>query len=125
MSHFLNDLTLKVVSEGWEVVEAFTYHSNLINKDITVPIGYFTDLASVPRLARFIVPVANAKSRKAAVIHDYLCTHGIELGIVSDQKTSDKVFREALGADGVGRFKSGALYYPVRFFQSIKSVMRK
>jgi hypothetical protein len=125
MSHFRDDLVLKVVRGGWEVVEDFTYHSEMLNKDITVPEGYFTDLASVPRLVRFIVPVANAKNRRASVVHDYLCTHGIELGIVPDQKTSDKVFREALGADGLGRFKSGALYYPVRFFQSIKSVIRK
>lgn len=120
MSHFLGDLVLKAVPGGWEVVEDFTYHSELINKDIIVPTGYFTDLASVPRLARFIVPVANAKNRKAAVVHDYLCTHGIELGIVRDQKQADKVFREALGVVGLSRVKSGALYYPVRAYQSIK-----
>lgn len=119
MSHFLGDLVLKAVPGGWEVVEDFTYHSELINKDITVPAGYFTDLASVPRLVRFIVPVANAKNRKAAVVHDYLCTHGVELGIVRDQKQADKVFREALGVVGLGRVKSGALYYPVRAYQSI------
>jgi hypothetical protein len=62
--------------------------------------------------------VANAKNRKAAVVHDYLCTHGD--GVVKNQKQADKVFREALSVLGLGRFKSGALYYPVRTFQSIK-----
>jgi hypothetical protein len=119
MSHFHNELLLRVVSEGWEVVEDFTYTSSLLNKDITVPAGYFTDLASVPRVVRFVVPVANAKNRKAAVVHDYLCTHGRELEIVKSQKVSDQVFREALGVQGIGRFKSGLLYYPVRFFQFI------
>lgn len=119
MSHFHSALILKAVNNGWEVIEDFGYTSELLNKDIIVPKGYFTDLASVPRLMRWIVPVANAKNRKAAVVHDYLCTHGVELGIVSDQKQADLVFREALGASGLGKFKSGVMYYPVRTFQWI------
>lgn len=119
MSHFHSALILKAVNNGWEVIEDFGYTSELLNKDIIVPKGYFTDLASVPRLMRWIVPVANAKNRKAAVVHDYLCTHGVELGIVSDQKQADLVFREALGVSGLGKFKSGAMYYPVRTFQWI------
>ena len=119
MSHFHSALILKAVNNGWEVIEDFGYTSELLNKDIIVPKGYFTDLASVPRLLRWIVPVANAKNRKAAVVHDYLCTHGVELEIVSNQKQADLVFREALGASGLGKFKSGAMYYPVRTFQWI------
>lgn len=119
MSHFKSELVLKAVHKGWEVMEDFTYYSELIGRDITVPSGYFTDLASVPRVMRWMVPVANAKNRKAAVVHDYLCTHGRELGIVRSQKESDKIFREALGSLGLGRFRSGVMYYPVRFFQFI------
>ena len=120
MSHFSTALIAKAVDKGWELQQELVYYSDLLGKTITVPEGYFTDLASVPRVLRFVVPVANAKNRKAAVVHDYLCTHGQELLIVRDQKQADKVFREALGVLGVGRFKSGALYYPVRTFQMIK-----
>ena len=120
MSHFSTALIAKAVDGGWELVEDFTYHSEMLNKDITVPAGYFTDLASVPRLMRWLVPVANAKNRRAAVVHDYLCTHGVELEIVHNQKQADLVFREALGASGLGRIKSGTMYYPVRTFQRIK-----
>ena len=88
-------------------------------RQLVVPRGYFTDLASVPQIMQVIVPVANAKNRKAAVVHDYLCTHGVELEIVADQKQADKVFREALRVLGLGRVRSGALYYPVRTFQWI------
>jgi hypothetical protein len=119
MSHYHSELILMAVKGGWTVVQDFTYTSDMLNKDITVPSGYFTDLASVPRLMRWLVPVANAKNRKAAVVHDYLCTHGVELEIVKSQKQADVVFREALGASGLGRFKSGAMYYPVRTFQWI------
>ena len=118
MSHFKTRLVLEVVDEGWQLTQPFVYHSELLNRDIEVPTGYVTDLASVPRLFRFIVPVANAKNRRAAVVHDYLCTN--PEGLVKDQKQADQVFKEALGVVGVGRFRSAALYYPVRTFQSIK-----
>ena len=118
MSHFETELVAKAVDGGWMLHEDLVYHSDILRRVVTVPTGYTTDLASVPRLLRWIVPVANAKNRKAAVVHDYLCTHGD--GVVKNQKQSDRVFREALGVLGLGRFKSGALYYPVRIFQSIK-----
>jgi len=109
---------MQVVDGGWELVYPFVYHSDLLGRDIEVPAGYFTDLASVPQIFRFIVPVANANNRKAAVVHDYLCTN--PEGLVQDQKQADQVFREALGVVGVGRFRSAALYYPVRTYQAIK-----
>ena len=84
--------------------EDLVYHSDILGHVVTVPTGYKTDLASVPRLMRWIVPVANAKNRKAAVVHDYLCTHGD--GVVKNQKQADKVFREALGVLGLGDRKS-------------------
>ena len=118
MSHFKTRLIMEAVDGGWQLTQPFIYRSELLNCDIEVPTGYVTDLASVPRLFRFIVPVANAKNRRAAVVHDYLCTN--PEGIVKDQKQADQVFREALGVVGVGRFRSAALYYPVRTFQSIK-----
>ena len=118
MSHFKTRLIMEAIDGGWQLTQPFIYHSELLNCDIEVPTGYITDLASVPQIFRFIVPVANAKNRRAAVVHDYLCTHPD--GLVKDQKQADQVFREALGVVGVGRFRSAALYYPVRTFQSIK-----
>ena len=118
MSYFETALVAEAVDGGWMLHEELVYHSDILGRVVTVPAGYKTDLASVPRLLRWIVPVANAKNRKAAVVHDYLCTHGD--GVVKNQKQSDKVFREALGVLGLGRFKSGILYFSVRIFQSIK-----
>tara|TARA_R110000868_G_scaffold6786_3_gene37808 strand:- start:45 stop:413 length:369 start_codon:yes stop_codon:yes gene_type:complete len=118
VSYFETALVAEAVDGGWMLHEELVYHSDILGRVVTVPAGYKTDLASVPRLLRWIVPVANAKNRKAAVVHDYLCTHGD--GVVKNQKQSDKVFREALGVLGLGRFKSGILYFSVRIFQSIK-----
>ena len=118
MSHFSSSFIAEAVDGGWKLRQSLVYHSDILGRVVTVPAGYCTDLASVPKLLRWLVPVANAKNRKAAVVHDYLCTHGD--GVVKNQKQADKVFREALSVLGLGRFKSGALYYPVRTFQSIK-----
>ena len=118
MSHFQTALVAEAVDGGWRLHAPLVYYSDVLGRTVTVPEGDCSDLASVPRIFRWIVPVANAKNRKAAVVHDYLCTHGD--GVVKNQKQADKVFREALSVLGLGRFKSGALYYPVRTFQSIK-----
>ena len=122
MSHFQTALVAEAVDGGWRLHAPLVYYSDVLGRTVTVPTGYVTDLASVPRLFRFIVPVANAKNRRAAVVHDYLCTH--PEGLVKDQKQADMVFREALSVVGVGRFRSAALYYPVRTFQTITGWFR-
>jgi len=119
MSHFSTAFIAEAVEKGWKLQQELVYYSDLLGKTIVVPKGYFTDLASVPQIMQFVVPVANARNRKAAVVHDYLCTHGVELGIVANQKQADKVFREALRVLGLGRVRSAALYYPVRTYQWI------
>jgi hypothetical protein len=118
MSHFQTALVAEAVDGGWRLHAPLVYYSDVLGRTVTVPAGYCTDLASVPRIFRWIVPVANAKNRKAAVVHDYLCTHGD--GVVKNQKQADKVFREALSVLGLGKFKSGALYYPVRISSQSK-----
>jgi hypothetical protein len=122
MSHFQTALVAEAVDGGWRLHAPLVYYSDVLGRTVTVPTGYVTDLASVPRLFRFIVPVANAKNRRAAVVHDYLCTH--PEGLVKDQKQADLVFREALSVVGVGRFRSAALYYPVRTYQAITGWFR-
>lgn len=62
---------------------------------VEVPTGFVTDLASVPRPFRNILDI-NGRSRRAAVLHDFLYT---------EQKRSraecDSIFRKALIAEGV------------------------
>jgi len=117
LSSFNNNLVLNAVEGGWQLTKDFSYTSDMLGRDIIVPRGYFTDLASVPRIFRFIVPVANAKNRRAAVVHDYLCTHGVSEGIIKNQKEADQVFREALQVAGLGKIRRNLLYFPVRCYQ--------
>ncbi|PHR99246.1 MAG: hypothetical protein COA78_25215 [Blastopirellula sp.] len=123
MSYFASELVATAVEDGWRLERSLVYSSDFLGRKISVPRHYFTDLASVPRIFRFIVPVANAKNRKASVLHDYLCTHGESKNVT--QRQADIVFREALGVCGIGRIRSGLMYHPVRAYQWAKGLFRR
>lgn len=66
-------------------------------ESITVPVGFETDLASVPAALRsFMNP--NGKSRKPAVLHDFLYS----MQILSRLR-ADELFELALAAEGVNQ----------------------
>lgn len=104
---------------GWILAERFVYYSEFLDRDIVVPKSFFTDLASVPKIFRIIVPVANAKNRPAAVVHDFLCHRKNQIAYGINQKEADYIFREALEACEVGTVGRYALWLPVRIFQGI------
>lgn len=75
--------------------------------DVTVPRGFITDLASIPRLFRNILDV-NGRSRRAAVLHDWLyCVQS------TTREEADLLFLQALQAEQVG-WLSHVYYRAVR-----------
>lgn len=65
------------------------------DKEIIVPPGFITDLASIPRPLRGALNV-NGRSRKAAVLHDWgYCMQW------ASRKEMDELFRRALIAEGM------------------------
>jgi hypothetical protein len=62
---------------------------------ITVDLGYTTDLASIPRIARWLIPQAGHSAR-AAVLHDWLLHQN------ASHSECTKVFNEVLKAGGTG-----------------------
>jgi hypothetical protein len=62
---------------------------------ITVPAGFTSDLATIPRFARWWLNPADARFAKAAILHDYLLSQGYSPAFAA------AVFYEALLADGV------------------------
>ena len=93
---------------------------------ITVPKGYVTDLASVPRICwSFIAPFDVAR---AAVIHDILyekINGAFKEGIISTKKQrelyrsiADKIFRQGMenSEPSVPKWKIKSAYYSVRMF---------
>ena len=94
---FLSQLDCILVDEKsgtWVLDSPLIYHSEIIGGKITVPEGFSTDFASVPRVPVVYVLYAN-RGRKPAVVHDYLYRIG-----KATRAICDAVFREALIADG-------------------------
>lgn len=82
---------------------------------ITVPPGFVTDLASVPRFLRdrraFDV---NGASRRPAVLHDYLYATGM-----GGKDFADDIFRLALRSEGIGAVNAWAFYQAVHLFGGV------
>lgn len=101
----------------FRLVHPVIYSSDLLDRDIIVPYGYETDFASIPQFLKDRIDV-NGKHREAAIVHDFLCTHGKELKI--SQKQADDVFQEAMTALGVPKIEKWLMANGVRLFQRFK-----
>lgn len=104
MSSFTSPLKASPLDNGrdWEILEEFTYFVGELdsNTHVTVPVGFVTDFASVPRMLWSIIPPWG-KYGKAAIIHDYLwlgytmVVEGRQTPV--DRKTANLIFLEAMG----------------------------
>lgn len=94
----------------WRLRAPLVYLSGVAKRQITVPEGFETDFASVPRL-----PVAywltGGTANSAAIMHDYLYATG-EL----PRKLADQVLLEAMEVTGVPWWRRQAMYWAVRLF---------
>lgn len=89
------------------------------NHNFVVPIGFTTDLASIPRVFRGIFP-GHGTYTPAAVVHDYLyhskgtitLYDGTEWSYT--RKQADEMFLEAMKCCGVGRLSRYTIYAAVR-----------
>jgi len=114
VSSFTSELIVSPLADGrrWILLRQFSYHvGSEYSKDvISVPRGFATDFASVPRIFwPLICPYG--KQGKAAVIHDYLYQSGER-----PRKEADDIFREAMGVLGVSSWKKFLMYWAVRIF---------
>lgn len=85
----------------WVTTNSFTYFVGGLDtgKTVTVPKGYITDGASVPRPLWSIIPPWG-KYGQAAILHDYLCDYGFikdgKTTVRINRKEVDEIFYEAL-----------------------------
>ena len=91
-SEFLSELIIQPVGDDglWVVNEPLIYYSRIYGGSITVPAGFYTDLASVPRVP-FIHDAFGDRAHREAVLHDYL----YQKHLVSKHK-ADRIFLEAM-----------------------------
>jgi hypothetical protein len=92
----------------YTLIAPLVYQSDVLKRDVIVPEGFETDLASIPRGLWNILP-KSAGYDKAAVIHDYLyAMNGVT------RKQADDVLYEAMGVLNVNGAKKRLVYWGVR-----------
>lgn len=112
MSKFTTPAILEMLGHyNWRVYEPFEFYLSDDNSDIiSVPAGFITDLASVPRVFWTLLP-PDGKYAKAAIIHDYLYDNALRT-----KKEADLIFLDGMTVLGVPRWKRTVMYWAVRLF---------
>jgi len=122
MSSFTEPLIVELIGKNeWLVFKEFQYVREPYpdGEKITIPAGFHTDFASVPRIFWvFISPVDT--HGKAAVLHDYLYRKELY-----PRHICDKIFKEAMKSISVPRWKVFLIYWNVRIFGFFVWLKRK
>jgi len=96
--------------EKWELTAPLFYLTKA-DQMIVVPVGYRTDLASVPRLAWVIVPRDDPMARRPSVVHDYIYT---DLTKRFTKAEADQIFYQALLEQGMHKPLAWLMWCAVR-----------
>lgn len=114
MAKFLTELAARLIDDDsiWVIDAPLVYESDILKCTVTVPKGFQTDFASVPR-----VPIAywfyGGKSHREAVIHDYL--YRIDSAPVVECGVANDVFFEAMKCRGKSVFVRYPMWWGVCF----------
>ena len=92
----------------------YTLREDLTYGGLTVPAGFSSDGASVPRFFwRVVFPPGDTRALRAAFLHDYIYrTHPAGW----TKSAADELFRKLLIEDGVSRNSANMAYWGVRLF---------
>lgn len=119
MSSFTKPLSAtRIGKREWVTDRSFKYYvgSEDSGECVTVPKGFLTDFASVPRAFWIIFP-PDGEYTQAAVLHDYLYyMKGCIKRKVYTRLECDKIFLEAMGVLGVPWVTRHSMYRAVRLF---------
>ncbi len=97
--------------ECWVLVADF--HAKVDGMAFTVPAGFKTDGASIPRfLWRLCGHPMTTRRFPVAVLHDWL--YEADLGLTRQQV--DEIYRDGLRALGYGKLTANTEYYALRLF---------
>lgn len=78
----------------------------------TIPNGFKTDLASIPRIAWQVMTPAHSSLIRPAIVHDWFYRKTCDF----NRKDTDLIFYHMLRNDGVGLFRASIMYYAVRLW---------
>lgn len=121
MSEFLTPLRVEKLHERsrqgralWKVLTPLIYQSDHLKRVVTVPSGFTTDFATVPRFLPLSWWLAGDTAHGAATVHDYLyVNHATEHVAKPD---ADCVFYEAMGLNGEPGWRRWLMWKAVSFF---------
>lgn len=101
--------------DHWRVLKPFSYKISE-EEHVTVPAGYLTDGASVPKVFWNIIPPWGIYGQ-AAVVHDIICEYLTVVKNGAPERVSrarcDEILNEAMYALGVPDFKRMTIYAAV------------
>lgn len=110
MSGFQSPLIFKKLEGKQFQLTAPLIYQVTADKVITVPAGFVTDLASIPRVFYISTPPIGDYDM-AAVVHDFLYT-----AQVTTRAQADGIFKQAMQDCGVGWYTRTKMYLAVRMF---------
>lgn len=119
---------IPISDRNYRLMEDYT--AGIVNKAgnrilITVPKGYVTDLASIPRFIWSLFGLTpDGLYRGAAVVHDYIYSKhikGASYSLLPDgmrltRAECDEIFKILIHASGEAHWKEEAMYRAVRTF---------
>lgn len=101
MSQFITELDVYLKPERddaiWVLDKPLVYYSSLLKSTLNVPVGFETDLASVPRLP-FIYALWGGRAHREGILHDALYRSDFVPGV--SRSIADDVFLEAMKTRG-------------------------
>ena len=105
---FRGSLTLHWRGEEWETADTLTciWDTDDDLYIVTVPAGFKTDLASIPRLFRSLIPQVGRWNRPA-VVHDWLYEDGVPR---FTRAMADRLFYEGRRAEGGSWFTARGMW---------------
>lgn len=117
---FKTPLVVEVMPGGktFRLHHSFTYRWKRIGVEITAPVGFVTDFASIPRLFRMVIPKLG-RYNKAAVLHDAIYQNASNQFYATyeyrfTRKQADLCFLDAMYDLGVAKWKRTLMYWSVR-----------
>src|SRR5262245_43933742 len=110
---FLSALVVRDEGGTFVLAEPLAYESAVLGGVLTVPAGFPTDFASIPRGLWTILPPVG-KYDAGAVCHDKLYRDGAFGGRSIARGVADRMLHEAMVVSGVGRVQRYLIYAGLR-----------
>lgn len=118
--HLLDASVSEALDEDGDWIRTVTLLGELVfcaesGDTITVPIGFASDGASVPKAFWSKYPPFG-QYLPAAVVHDLLCVQGKRGECKYSSAEAADIFKQAMRCCGVARFRAWKMWFAVRYF---------